>query len=351
MSTLDPKELTLRVERALLAMEKRFGDGLPLRRFATIYDVPEADLASWLAAFNGGSNNLKPGTLAKVKRKLGIVSEAPSASRESAAAPEVTQSPAQPSTSGQSTAGAVRKVAEDDGASPWEKYPRGPRAATLAAFRVDLDNLAEGTWGKDAIEGKLRSFCSLWLGSVRPAPGKVKRFLAWVATRGAAATITASSVRPPAEKRSGRVEDLLRWPGVRLPANTAPRDGRKQPAPRATAGDWVELEIRPGNFSDVAARYTGAGIKHPSLTISSRTAKALDLPPDARVTLRWNGVKQRLAIVPATGGLVLRRQRSGGLRMVCGTLADLLGAAVRTFNRAEDRELADSFAEFVEVLS
>lgn len=346
MSTRNPRDpkFTLRIERALRAMEAKAEAAHPLNYFATIYRsvVSKEELQAWCDEFNSGSARLPKGKVDAVKRELGIISDGKASAASSspqASAPAVTRpAPAQASTSKPSAPVAASSV--DDGAAPWEGRPRGPRAALLAAFRVDLENLAEGTWGEDTIRGKLRSFCAQWMGSVRPAPGKVQRFLAWIESR------ERTPAKPSAPSAENRSPTNTRPPGVKVS-----RDGRIPPPPvRAVGAGWAELQVITGNFSGIALRYTGTKVKHPGIAIAKFAAQEIKVGERARVTLRYHAERGRLAIVPAeSAGLVFRRQRSGGIRVQCKTIGGLLGAHVREFNLAEDKLLADSLAEFVEI--
>lgn len=277
----DPK-LTLRIESVLVAMERKADGQYPLSHFLTVYRgrATEAELVAWCAEFNDGSHLLPKGTVERVKRELGLITEGKSPRAERAL--EVTRTPAPAAASGQSTAAPVRSREEmrsdaiasllalgqgkrearsrveaalssrepfadagalvklalrqtiplhsptpakpkateaahkDDGASPWAKHPRGPRNDALRKVRPLLERIAAAKTTTPSERQEYANFLWAWLGSQNPAPQKVERFIRWIEQLTEARQEEAAKAVSPRRKKAA--------PARRLPAPSRARE-------------------------------------------------------------------------------------------------------------------------------
>lgn len=222
------------------------------------------ELQAWCDEFNGGSHLLPKGTVVRVKQELGLISEGTNSPRlgapvvtdqpaqssmsgQSTAAPvrsreemradaiasllalgqrkreaasrvEAALSSREPfADAGELVKIALRQTialhaptpakpkapeqAKDDGASPWEKRPRGPINKALAKVRPLLERIAAGEATPASQRSEHQKFLWNWLGTQNPAPQKAERFIRWTEQLGEARQETAKPAAPKTRKK------------------------------------------------------------------------------------------------------------------------------------------------------
>jgi hypothetical protein len=128
----------------------------------------------------------------------------------------------------------------------------------------------------------------------------------------------------------------------------APVEATSEAAPAPDG--WAELDVKVGNYMEHDARYSGAAVKLPNVSIAAACVRRLSLPPQ-RYRVLWHGSHGRLAFVPAPRGIVFRPQRSGGVRVICQSLPTLLGRGPKNFRLSESPTAPGAFVELEEVRS
>ena len=236
MSETNWKHWLLQHERAVASLEKN-----TVGVVARLHRIPREEIEAFCQAHELDPANLTAAQITAVKVKLGILTTSTAPAQpprpDAVVTPPAASAPRPPAPA---AAPAPKAVAPITNGHFWERYPRGPQSGKLEKYRVDLENLAEGTWGDDPITGDLATFVQRWFGTRNPAPAQVRAFLKRFADAGDS-TVRVKSIAPRAAKVAPAPK----------PAAVKPKAARSLRA-SISSGDFSEAEKHLQRVIDLA---------------------------------------------------------------------------------------------------
>jgi hypothetical protein len=247
------------------------------------FQVTATDLWAWFEQFNGGKKDISHTRIDSVALKAGVMNQPPSA-KPAAAAPDSARNEPNAGTD------------PDDGKDPWLKSGRRPHARAVKSYRAQLEELALGAGSTAFGSGPWYGFRKKWLGTGKPAPAKVARFLKWVDSDPAAEPATKKPARQPrAAKKAGKVRQAKLKKGKRkytrramLPEpvqlDTLPQVGKP---PVGIRPRWLVDEQRVEEITAAMLRYLKAGVPVPNDWILELAEKLEARKATHRVTVPY----------------------------------------------------------------